>query len=253
MMVSACSRRRSSRAFSARNRAFSGASGWKFDLRPRCFADSACSVPSSRCRRHVERCDEYSPSRRSRAPIAPSPRPSACSRIERLYSAANFLRTAFSATSGSGRAGLLGPSKASVTARSRTPARDPSGFRAAVRFTSWHRIHFTSTHVQSSAPSPFLLAGLRVDSPWISPKSGEHVDRLWTANSDRPQAAHINPPAAHTPPGHLGCRSFAITTTNLIDHQKPLLRNTNLHGERCLSHVGTEGLVALRELPSIDV
>lgn len=50
MMVSACSRRRSSRAFSARNRAFSGASGLKFDLRPRFFEDSACSVPSSRCR-----------------------------------------------------------------------------------------------------------------------------------------------------------------------------------------------------------
>ena len=76
---------------------------------------------------------------------------------------------------------------------------------------------------QQKSPAPILWPGLRVDSPWISPKSGEHVDRLWTANSARPQPAHINPPAAHTPPGQLGCKSFAMTTTNLIDHQKQLL------------------------------
>ena len=173
MMVSACSRRRSSRAFSARNRVFSGASGWKFDLRPRFFADSACSVPSSRCRRHVERCDEYSPSRRSRAPIAPSARPaSACSRIERLYSAVNFLRTAFSGTSGSGRAG---PSKASVTARSRTPARDPSGFRAAVRFTPGG-IEFIPHRLMFDPPRPHHYC-------W--------PDSVWTARGFRPQAANM--------------------------------------------------------------
>ncbi len=133
--------------------------------------------------------------------------------------------------------GLLGPSKASVTARSRTP----SGFRAAVRFTP-RCIEFIPHRLMFNLRALTIIVGRTAcGQPVDFAKSGEHVDRLWTTNSDRPQAAHINPPTAHTPPGHLGCRSFAITTTNLIDQQEQLLRNINLHGERCLSHVGTEG------------
>jgi hypothetical protein len=189
--------------------------------RRRVDPDSACSVPSFRCRRHVERCGEYSPSRRSRAPIAPSPRPaSACSRIERLYSAVNFLRTAFSGSSGSGRAGLLGPSKASVTARSRTPARDPSGFRAAVRFTPGG-IEFIPHRLMFNPPRPHHSCW--PDSVWTARGFREKAANMWTACGRQTATAHKRPTLIHRLPtlhrDTLGCRSFAITT-NLIDHQK---------------------------------
>src|SRR2546425_8230212 len=69
---------------------------------PRFFGAPANS-PRSRAARHVVRCEEYSPSRRSSAPIAPGVlQPSASRTIFRLYSRVNCRRVAFAATSISG-------------------------------------------------------------------------------------------------------------------------------------------------------
>src|SRR3989304_51049 len=70
-------------------------------LGPRFLGERASSVPLSAWRRQVVRLDEYSPSRRRRAPICPdSLQDSACRNIRRLYSAVYFRRTGFSRTSG---------------------------------------------------------------------------------------------------------------------------------------------------------
>src|SRR5207247_1984673 len=70
--------------------------------RPRFFAAPA-NCPRSRAARHVVRCEEYSPSRRSSAPIAPGVlQPSASRTIFRLYSSGNCRRVAFAVTSVSG-------------------------------------------------------------------------------------------------------------------------------------------------------
>jgi hypothetical protein len=59
--------------------------------------------PSSRCRRHAERCEVYSPSLRSRAPISPGRlQASASCRIRSLYSAEKRRRCGRSTSSGLG-------------------------------------------------------------------------------------------------------------------------------------------------------
>jgi hypothetical protein len=62
---------------------------------------SGRSRPAARCWRHLVRCEEYSPSRRSRAPSSPGPHRSACSSTRSLYAAVNRRRPA-GRTSGSG-------------------------------------------------------------------------------------------------------------------------------------------------------
>jgi hypothetical protein len=68
---------------------------------PRFFSVApGASSPRSRAARHVVRCDEYSPSRRSSSPIAPGVlQASASFTILRLYSTPNCRRRAFSVTS----------------------------------------------------------------------------------------------------------------------------------------------------------
>jgi hypothetical protein len=73
---------------------------------PRFFGAPANS-PRSRAARHVVRCEEYSPSRRSNAPIAPGVLQAPASRtIFRLYSTVNRRRVAFATTS------IAGPPRA---------------------------------------------------------------------------------------------------------------------------------------------
>src|SRR5206468_11794923 len=73
---------------------------------PRFFGAPASS-PRSRAARHVVRCEEYSPSRRSNAPTAPGVLQASASRtIFRLYSTVNRRRVAFATTS------IAGPPRA---------------------------------------------------------------------------------------------------------------------------------------------
>ena len=78
-----------------------GANGLiSFAAGPRFFGVSPARPPRSWARRHSTRLDEYSPSRRSRAPISPGfVQAAASSRIFRLYSAVNRRRRGFEATS----------------------------------------------------------------------------------------------------------------------------------------------------------
>ena len=70
--------------------------------RPRFLGLRAARLPCPRCRRHVVRCEEYNPSRRSSAPRSPAlAQASAWRRTCSLYSAVNRRRAARSATSGS--------------------------------------------------------------------------------------------------------------------------------------------------------
>src|SRR5438132_636045 len=87
------------RAFSRRSRANSCSRG-SVDGRPG-EAVSAWSAPSSRCLRHSEIDDVYSPSRRRRAPLPLRSRRSYSSRILSLYCGKNTRRVARSGTSGS--------------------------------------------------------------------------------------------------------------------------------------------------------
>jgi hypothetical protein len=92
----------SASARSARRRSFSfsATSGSAFFLPRR--RPSRASAPSSRCLRQSVRCEEYSPSRRSRAPISPLfMQASASSRIRSLYCAVNRRRLGRSTSSGS--------------------------------------------------------------------------------------------------------------------------------------------------------
>src|SRR5450631_4189834 len=68
---------------------------------PRFFvAAPGARSPRSRAARHVASCDEYNPSRRSRAPISPGALQASVSfTILRLYSTVNDRRLAFSVTS----------------------------------------------------------------------------------------------------------------------------------------------------------
>src|SRR5438445_7056559 len=64
------------------------------------FVGAQASSPPPRAARHVVRCEEYSPSRRSNAPIAPGVLQASASRtILRLYSTVNRRRVAFATTS----------------------------------------------------------------------------------------------------------------------------------------------------------
>src|SRR5581483_8573897 len=68
-------------------------------LRPRRFGVRPASSPRPRARRHTTKCDEYNPSRRSKAPTAPGVvHASASLRIRRLYSAVYVRRRGFAAT-----------------------------------------------------------------------------------------------------------------------------------------------------------
>ncbi len=100
---------------SSRSRAFSRSSFRTFlasrfpseGLGPRFFA-SPLSDPSRAAFRHDDRCELYSPSRRSNSPISPGvSQASACSTIESLYAAVKRRRVAFADTSGSGPAAAL--------------------------------------------------------------------------------------------------------------------------------------------------
>jgi len=73
-----------------------------FGFGPRLFGIALPSSPRSRAPRHVARCDEYSPSRRSTAAISPGPQRSASAKIRRLYSLVNWRRFPLAGTSGSG-------------------------------------------------------------------------------------------------------------------------------------------------------
>jgi hypothetical protein len=68
-------------------------------FRPRFFGASAASSPLPRARRHATRWEEYNPSRRSSAPMAPGVvHASAAFRIRRLYSAGYARRRGFATT-----------------------------------------------------------------------------------------------------------------------------------------------------------
>ena len=105
MIASACWSRCCNRVFSRSSSCTRRASGCGgAPRRPRFFGASPANAPCSRCRRHSVRCEEYNPSRRSRAPISPgTAQTSASRRMRTLYSAVNRRRWGFSATSGSGR------------------------------------------------------------------------------------------------------------------------------------------------------
>src|SRR5581483_6338886 len=101
MIVSAHSSWACKRASSRLSWAFSTAKGSL--LRPRFLGCKPFQAPSRISRRQFVRCDEYSPSRRSKAPRARGLRQVLASfRIRSLYSAEKVRRFAFRLTSGSG-------------------------------------------------------------------------------------------------------------------------------------------------------
>src|SRR6266851_7911771 len=79
--------------------------GLRLDWGPRFCGVKACRIPAARSCRHVTRCEEYKPSRRSRAPMPPdsSLALSASARTRCLYSAVKMRRLALATTSGLGR------------------------------------------------------------------------------------------------------------------------------------------------------
>ena len=123
----ACSRRRRRRAFSLRKRSFSLATGSRRrPWGPRGLAN-ACNEPSRRARRQAVSCEEYRPSRRSKAPISPGARQaSASSSTRSLYWALKYRRLALSGTSGSGRDTSGEDSSTGTEARSALEVREPS-------------------------------------------------------------------------------------------------------------------------------
>ena len=101
MIVRACSSSRVSFVFSPCSAARRFCSWVSFAFLPR-VRPRAASAPVSRSRRQVLRCELYSPSRRSSAPIAPkSFARSASSSTASLYAAVNWRRLATARTSGS--------------------------------------------------------------------------------------------------------------------------------------------------------
>src|SRR3989304_301666 len=101
MMSSACSSRFRRRAFS-RSSSFTRGSTTRA-LGPRFLEPSATQAPCSTSRRQAVSSDEYSPSRRRRAPISPSSLQLSASRtIRSLYSEVNLRRWALAGTSGFG-------------------------------------------------------------------------------------------------------------------------------------------------------
>jgi len=111
-MISAFSSLAWRRAFSRSSWATRAARGLAVGLRPRRLGSRLCA-----CRaRQFARCEEYNPSRRNSAPIAPGDVQRSASRmIRRLYSALNRRRAALAVlTSGSGRAAAAGADCAPV-------------------------------------------------------------------------------------------------------------------------------------------
>jgi hypothetical protein len=106
MIVSARARRSCSRRFSRCARAKARlASSTSPAARPLPVA----SNPASRCRRQSVRCEEYSPSRRSRVPISPLAQRSASASTRSLYAVVNRRRPARGRSSGSGPSGTRPP------------------------------------------------------------------------------------------------------------------------------------------------
>ena len=126
MMSSACSSRLRRRAFS-RSSSFTRGSTTRA-LGPRFLEPSAARAPCSTSRRQAVSRDEYSPSRRRRAPISPSSLQRSASRtIRSLYSEVNLRRWALAGTSGSGSCCGTGPAAHTLPSESPVALRAPSG------------------------------------------------------------------------------------------------------------------------------
>src|SRR3990172_7595354 len=126
MMSSACSSRFRRRAFS-RSSSFTRGSTTRA-LGPRFLEPSAARPPCSTSRRQAVSRDEYSPSRRRRAPISPSSLQRSASRtIRSLYSEVNLRRWALAGTSGSGSCCGTGPAAHTLPSESPVALRAPSG------------------------------------------------------------------------------------------------------------------------------
>ena len=95
--------------------------GSRLDLGPRFCGVRAWRTPAARSRRQVANNDEYSPSRRSSAPIPPEPLAWSDSvRMRCLYSAVKRRRLAWATTSGSGW--ILGSAPALPSVALRSPS-----------------------------------------------------------------------------------------------------------------------------------
>ncbi len=122
-IVSTRARRCFNRAFSRSSSLTRGSSAFAF--RPRFLDVNPALAILSRWRRQLERCDEYSPSRRRRAATSPSPLQASASRtIRSLYSAVKRRRFACSLTSGSGTPAASRPARSAVALRAPS---DPAG------------------------------------------------------------------------------------------------------------------------------
>ncbi len=122
-----------------------------------CFGASPSSSPRSRAARHVVRCEEYSPSRRSSAPIAPGVVQRSASRtIRRLYSAVNRRRCAFATTSVSGRLPPAASAAGAPAGKTPVALRAPSVSPAA---SSHHRF-FSTTFIHLCLPALYSKLSL---------------------------------------------------------------------------------------------
>lgn len=125
-MISACCSFFFTCTSSAFSLQFSSARGLRVGLRPR-FLDNAPRAPVSRSRRHSTRWDEYSPSRRNSAPIAPgSVAWPASSTMPSLYSAVNLRRWALATTSESETGGAAARLELAAPALREVSLRSPS-------------------------------------------------------------------------------------------------------------------------------
>src|SRR5438552_3776124 len=135
---------------------------------PRFFADSPSSSPRSRADRHVVRSEEYSPSRRSSAPISPGRVQRSASRtIRRLYSAVNRRRSAFATTSTSGlvspgAAPAVGAPAGKTPVALRAPSVSPAlSITSPLAFFSTTFIHLClpALYIKLSPPDCLTLVG----------------------------------------------------------------------------------------------
>ena len=103
-------------------------------LVPRFFGAGASGEPLRRALRHTDKCELYKPSRRSSRPISPGRvQRSASSRIRKRYSALNWRRFGFAATSGPGaRTAGAAPAPGASSLRSSTPGADASASLKAI-------------------------------------------------------------------------------------------------------------------------
>src|SRR5439155_1069029 len=135
---------------------------------PRFFGDSPSSSPRSRAARQVTRCEEYSPSRRSSAPISPGfVHRSASRTIRRLYSAVNRRRSAFATTSTSGlsapgAAPAVGAPAGKTPVALRAPSVSPAlSITSPLAFFSTTFIHLClpALYIKLSPPDCLTLVG----------------------------------------------------------------------------------------------